>query len=133
MNIDAATDPWIPKEGSCKPTITQRSIAQATVAQLIDNQGRWKEELIRTNFMEEDAEIILNIPINSSPREDTVIWQKDSKGLFSVRSAYRLGIHLSRQNEASASSYQEMESKWNFFWKTKLPPKIKICGYSRPV
>lgn len=73
INIDASTDPWIPKEGSCTPILTQRNIHQFTVAQLIDNQGVWKENLIRSAFLEKDAYIMLNIPINPSQREDVVI------------------------------------------------------------
>ncbi|MDV3146739.1 MAG: hypothetical protein Q8754_02820 [Sweet potato little leaf phytoplasma] len=49
---------------------------------------------------------------------DEVIWHLDSRGIFSVKNAYRLGMQLQDAPEASVSNVQQRESLWKKFWKT---------------
>lgn len=62
-------------------------------------------------------------------REDEIIWHLHPKGQFSVKSAYRLGRTLKQNEEASTSSSKHTEILWKCYWKSKLPPKIKLCGW----
>ena len=69
------------------------------VDELIDpNTGGWDEPLVRDTFQEEEAEAILTIP-NEEGMLNWLAWHFDSKGLFSVKSTYKLAVQIS-DNEA---------------------------------
>ena len=55
-------------------------------------------------FYPSDAEEILKIRIPSFNGEDFVAWAHEPNGLFSVRSAYRLGMQLKQLNNQSSKS-----------------------------
>lgn len=82
LSVEAGVDPWIPKEGSCKPLFSPPHAQQLTVAHLINPPGVWNEPLVRSLFLEDDVTTILNIPLGNISRMDEVIWQVDPKGLF---------------------------------------------------
>lgn len=103
VKVDAASDPWIPKEGACIPILANRNAQQFSVAQLILPTGGWNEDMVKDLFLESDANAILNIPLSPMNKEDIIIWHYDSKGFFSVKSAYRLGVQRQQSTEASAS------------------------------
>jgi hypothetical protein len=64
------------------------------VFDLIDQStAQWDGEVPRAIFVQEDVEDILQIPVRQG-MEDTVAWHFDKKGVFSVKSAYMLGIDL---------------------------------------
>jgi hypothetical protein len=80
-------------------------------------------------FVQEDADEILSIPIREH-MEDSVAWHFDDKGVFSIKSAYRLGVSLrdSKQDRdaSSSSSTDAVSSLWKNIWSLKLPSKVKI-------
>jgi hypothetical protein len=49
----------------------------------------WDEELVGQTFVEQDVEIILATPVHTE-LADLVAWHYDSKGMFSVKSAYKV-------------------------------------------
>jgi hypothetical protein len=64
--------------------------------------------------------------------EDWPAWHYDSKGLFSVKFAYKLAVQI-RDNklnkDASSSSSGSLEQgnfKWHRIWQLKLPNKVKM-------
>jgi len=62
------------------------------VSELIDpTTGGWDEQLIRDIFWSQDAEEILRIHINEH-MEDWPARHYDAKGLFSIKSAYKLAV-----------------------------------------
>jgi hypothetical protein len=66
--------------------------------------------------------------------EEWVAWHFDNKGVFSLKSAYRVGVSLrdSKQDyDASSSSSTDAVSPLEFFWSLKLPSKVKsaLGGY----
>lgn len=59
------------------------------VAQLIDKPAfRWKLDPIRAFISQEEAKSILSIPLSSFLTTDEVVWKKDGKGTFPVKSGY---------------------------------------------
>jgi hypothetical protein len=85
--IDIWQDPWIPRSWNRRP-ITVRG------QELMDPAtGMWDVELVRDNFCEQDAAIILSIPVFEDI-EDTWAWHFDEKGLFSVKSVYKIQRQL---------------------------------------
>jgi hypothetical protein len=62
----------------------------------------WKEEVVRENFRDVDAHLIMNIRLPSYPTEDFVSWYYEKSGVFSVRSAYRLAKELVEEERGGA-------------------------------
>jgi ribonuclease HI len=103
------------------------------VSQLIDEtSASWREEVIRENFLPVDAKVILSIPLCTRRQPDYWAWNYEHKGIFSVRSAYRMMINLkiSRENyfegNAGSSNSVAEEKGWISLWKTSVPSKIKV-------
>ena len=59
--------------------------------------GEWDEQLIYDSFWPEDATVILQIPIDEE-MDGWPAWHFDSKGLFSVKSAYKLAVAKREQS-----------------------------------
>ena len=92
----------------------------------------WKEEVIKRLFREHDVEHILGIKLPSRPREDVLAWHYDRKGLFSVRSAYRLAKALDEEEKGgrqSSSANSDERPCWKAVWKIPLLHKILIFGW----
>jgi hypothetical protein len=69
------------------------------VSELIDpHTGQWDEVLVRDNLWEMDARIILSTPLRDD-FEDFPAWNHDSKGIFSVKSAYRIYVQIRDANK----------------------------------
>ncbi|KAA3490760.1 reverse transcriptase [Gossypium australe] len=74
-NISINNDAWVPEALHFRLSSTADSLRDCYVHMLIDNNERkWKEELIRYTFSEEDAERILRIPLAGVPHDDFLAW-----------------------------------------------------------
>lgn len=72
-------DPWIPRDFSRQ------------VAELIDPYtGSWDVTLVWDCFWEEDAKLILALPVHQG-HDNTLAWHFDKHRVFSVKSAYKVG------------------------------------------
>ncbi|KAK1618800.1 hypothetical protein QYE76_024317 [Lolium multiflorum] len=78
--------------------------------------GQWDEALVRNNFWEIDAKTILAMPI-CEDFEDFLALQYDSKGVFTVKSAYKLyteirdGPHATSSNASQELGLQEIHER----------------------
>jgi hypothetical protein len=88
----------------------------------------WDEQLVRQTFSAEDADAILCIPI-CEQHDDFVAWHYDSKGLFSVTSAYRVHAdmllrqsNVQRGENSSGSAWRE--KVWQAIWSVNCPAKV---------
>jgi hypothetical protein len=74
------------------------------VSELIDPLSKsWDLEKVNQIFCQQDVESILKIPIAENA-EDLIAWHYDNRGVFSVKSAYKvldLAKHLARQAGSS--------------------------------
>ena len=72
-------------------TLSQQGTHLLTrVSELIEpNTHTWDEGLVRHTFLPMEASIILSIPVFEQ-HDDFIAWHFDAKGLFSVKSAYRV-------------------------------------------
>jgi hypothetical protein len=99
-------DPWIPAGITRRPQTPRGSVLLSKVSELIDPvTGTWDSQLIRDILWEEDVANILAIPIRPAC-EDMVAWHLDSKGVFSVKSAY----HVLEDNQELSRNFQRGES-----------------------
>jgi hypothetical protein len=65
---------------------------EATVSDLIDRErGCWNSNIISKNFLKEEAEANMNIPLSPNLPQNRIIWIGPKSGMFSVKSAYHIG------------------------------------------
>lgn len=49
-------------------------------------ENQWDANKLKHHFMQEDAEVILKIPLPTEQSEDEVLWHFDNRGEYSVKS-----------------------------------------------
>ncbi|KAK2407645.1 Ribonuclease H superfamily protein [Trifolium repens] len=114
--------PWLRDEQN--PYITTPSNHQNAgykVSELIDEEwGCWRSDLINNMFNARDAQLINQIPIVNYGTKDEVIWRFEKKGLYTVKSAYRVCVDVILDRED-----WKVEGDWNKLWALPIPPKVK--------
>ncbi|KAL0409763.1 UNVERIFIED_CONTAM: putative mitochondrial protein [Sesamum radiatum] len=88
----------------------------------------WRSILLARGVLRVGCEE-LSAPIN--PREERVIWKPSKKGLFSVRSAYEVVLHLDARVSASPSRpfpllTEGCENFWQQMWALMVPPRVRV-------
>lgn len=106
---------------------TPAHLKGARVSNLIQRDGRWDEEVVKAKFTQRDVEDILNIPLGSPPPSDEIIWGQESKGCFTVKSAYHLAVSLDLEKMASCSNEHDSKMFWRKLWGLRIVPRAKIC------
>jgi hypothetical protein len=119
-------DPWMPRCHSRRPITPKGTCRVKWVSELIGMDGRWNEQMVNQIFWPIDAEMILKIQLPTREAEDFLAWHPDRLGIFSVRSAYKLGLSLANVDSSSSSSEIETSKAWNLIWKCNIPQKVKI-------
>lgn len=100
---------------------------EATVSNLIDlEKGRWNSNVIRDNFSEEEANVIVNIPLSPSFPPDILFWIGTSNGIFSVRSAYHLRKEIKDRENGQCSYSVKDPGLWKAIWAMKVPNPVKL-------
>lgn len=120
-------DAWLPRD-HLRRLFTPRGANLLTrVDELIDPYtGSWDEMLVRDTFWEDDADIILSIPVHEG-MNDLIAWHYNQNGLFTVKSAYKIYMAEKRRtnNSAGSSSTESGGSSadrcWSRLWKVKCP------------
>ena len=121
----------VPKGLTRKPATPKGANLLIKVNELINPvTGEWDEQLVRETFWPEDANDILRIPIAEN-LEDWPAWYFDTKGLFSVKSAYKVAV--ARRDtlaswDASTSGTIRDDSDFECYriWKLNVPNKVKM-------
>ena len=100
---------------------------EMTVAELIDPESRgWDREFIWQNFHHEDAQAILRVPLSFRDIPDTVVWNGEKSGEYTVKSGYRVVQKAWKElNFAECSRGAVGSEMWKTLWKLKVPNKIK--------
>ncbi|XP_026433777.1 uncharacterized protein LOC113331264 [Papaver somniferum] len=84
---------------------------------------RWNSNLINAVFPENIANLILQMRL-SQYGEDKLIWEPNSSGEFSVKSAYKAINNDSSLRSSQQSSFPKVV--WKNLWKAKVPHKVKL-------
>lgn len=91
-------DQWIPRKNGLKVATFKRRARLRWVNQLLVPGGKeWNVSLVKQLFHDFDAEEICKIRLPSTDIEDCVAWHSEKSGVFTVRSAYKLGTQLKQQ------------------------------------
>lgn len=82
-----------------------------------DEDTGWDVGVINDIFNTRDAELILNIPLLATKRNDKLIWNLEERGNFIVKSRYQ-----SLMNDFSNTNIPS----WTQVWKLNIPSKVKV-------
>jgi hypothetical protein len=86
----------------------------------------WRIDLLHAIFCPRDVELILKIPLSCRRPPDVLIWAGTKRGIFSVKSAYRLQVTNQNSQAASSSSSMMAQNLWSSLWAVQVPPKVKL-------
>ena len=125
-------DNWIPRATEFKVIGPRGRSRLNRVSSLLDEHGTWDEALVRRTFPPIDADVILRIKTSARCPEDFLAWQPEKNGVFSVRSAYRIGLQLAQQDQvvgASSTAAQGDKPIWKKIWSCNIPEKVRIFAW----
>lgn len=81
-------------------------------------------------FDKEDAEAICRISLSRRYVDDSTVWLPTKKGLFIVKSTYKVARELMRrENMAESSNGCAGKRIWAALWKLKIPNKVKVFAW----
>lgn len=123
-DINIYSDRWIPRPSEFKIISPPNLGSNATVDRLFSPTGGWNTDLINTSFFLDDARSILSISIASGSSPDSLFWNYEASGIYTVGSGYFLdrGLKVCPGN----SNPSPIREWWKSFWKLHIPLKIKI-------
>ncbi|KAK2652516.1 hypothetical protein Ddye_012372 [Dipteronia dyeriana] len=78
-NIVVYNDSWIPRPSSLKIYSPRCMPGNVMVYELIEKQGKWNQNLVKSSFIKDEADIILSIPLSDNARRDSFLWHFDKK------------------------------------------------------
>lgn len=132
------SDPWIPRPWSRRVITPRGGNLLEWVSDLIDpTSGSWDERLVRDTFWVDDARHILQIPLREGV-QDFIAWQFDSKGVHTVKSAYKLHVQLQDQKKDGGQGSsadvvgrldREDDESWKRLWKLPCPRNIQMFAW----
>lgn len=129
-NLNIWKDPWLPRDMSRRPITPRGACLLCDVAELIDpTTGSWDVQMVRDIFWEEDARIILALPVHGG-MSNLAAWHFDKKGVFSVKSAYKV-YRDDQQNKSSRGGGSASQpdhgyvTMWKKLWGLNCAGKIK--------
>ena len=70
------------------------SFSQLKVCDLMLPLGSWNEDLIRSIFLSDDADIICRMATSSAGMDDKLIWHYDRVGRYTTKSSYHVAMSL---------------------------------------
>jgi hypothetical protein len=123
--INIWSDPWLNRDGQHTPLTPRGQNLVTRVSELFcPVSGCWDETLVRDIFWSMDAEIILATPIREDV-EDFYAWHPDAKGLFSVKSAYKIHAQMMRASSGLQRESSQPDPIWERIWALPCPMKVK--------
>ena len=91
---------WIPRDGVKRPIASLIQNPPTRVVDLIDSSSAsWRGDIVQTVFTPFDAEAIFRIPLCNRRIHDFWAWNEKKRGLFTVRSAYRMIVGIKTERE----------------------------------
>ena len=122
-------DRWLPTPSTYKVISPPNGNPEfPMVSALIDPITKWwNVNLVRATFLPFEADTILRIPLTHSMPKDKIIWFGNSRGEFTVKSAYHIAFNLiEAKKDGECSSGDPCKSLWKRLWHLNLPAKVKI-------
>jgi hypothetical protein len=106
-----------------RPMASTRPDHPEFVCELIDQtRGCWDRQRLLEFFHPMDVEAISNTPLSTRRQRDFWAWHYEKRGVFSVRSAYRMLV-WNRENNCAyyegrpgTSNVKVTEKEWTHLW-----------------
>lgn len=117
-------DRWVAGLHGCRLTNRGAGEQEMAVESLIRDGNRWDDAKPESMFLTHEVEAIRNTPIREHGDEDEIRWRFESKGLFSVKSAYLLEMGYYEENPNTCGGDKKSWSK--LVWALSIPPKVRI-------
>ena len=97
------------------------------MADLLNENGSWKNDQVVKYFIAADVSEILKIRASPRQEADVLAWGPGKLGLFSVKSAYDLAFEEMHRDSAVASSTSPKGRRvlWELIWAAEVPPAVK--------
>ncbi|KAA3454975.1 reverse transcriptase [Gossypium australe] len=124
-SVSINQDAWIPDATNFRLSAVVNSMQDLNVNALIDTGRKWKKELIKNTFPEEDSARILRISLAENPHEDFLVWGGEASGEYSARSAYKL-LQIAEENPRAYAVQTVYRKFYKKLWLLNLPTKLKI-------
>jgi hypothetical protein len=83
-------------------------------------------DFVRSIFMEEEAELICNMPISRYNQRDKLIWHPSNTSIFTMWSANHLAVERSETLHEESSCRITRKNVWESIWKWKIPNAAKM-------
>lgn len=116
-------DPWLADDGNHKIQTPRPPNCQLQrVSDLLQENGLWDWNLIKSIFNQRDCNLIASIPRSSRVTEDKWIWRLDNKGVYTIKLGYK-----TLRNHSSFSSIAYPTFKWSMIWNQRVPAKVQNC------
>ncbi|OMO52067.1 reverse transcriptase [Corchorus capsularis] len=123
-NIDFWSGNWLSK-GPCSNPRPRDGVvpSELRVADMMNFEEQcWRVEELMDLVEDDDISRILCLPIPRSPGRDTLIWDGNSTGNFTVKSTY----FVARQQLGYDININvESRKLWRRVWYSSIPPKIR--------
>lgn len=130
--VKVLQDKWVENPPEFAPISDRRNISEdMLVADLMNGDGTsWNVDLIYSDFAEDEAAAILQIPLSYRLRNDLLLWHFDNKGTYSVRSGYRVLRNLQNDEEdADMVEVNEEKGILRRLWGAEVPPKVRVFAW----
>jgi hypothetical protein len=102
-------------------------------SELIDpTMAIWDQQKLETFFVPVDREVINNIALSTKRQHDFWAWHNKRRGVFSVRSAYRMLVNTRGhatvwlEGRAGKSDRETEEKEWATLWHVLVPAKVRV-------
>lgn len=86
----------------------------------------WNTYIINEIFSEEEAKVIVNILFSLRFSSDRLIWIGAASGIFTVKSAYHLGMELRDRERGQCSTAVKDSGVWKAIWDIKVPNHVNL-------
>ena len=124
---------WIPRDYKLLPICPRSANPPLLVSELIDQTTRtWNRQVLEEHFIAPDINVIPHIPLSTRLHDDFWAWHYERRGMFSVRSSYRMisGTKFQQEdwleNRTSNSNQTSMKKDWSRLWKAEVPSKVWV-------
>uniref|UniRef100_A0A803PHA9 Reverse transcriptase domain-containing protein n=1 Tax=Cannabis sativa TaxID=3483 RepID=A0A803PHA9_CANSA len=119
-NTSILNDPWLSGVDDHFVTTYHPNLVGRSVDSLLQLERRaWDVDLIRDMFNQHDMDLILSIQLSDAQRGDCWYWCKETNGVYSVRSAYKLLQQISGDWSSDGADVY-----WKRLWQLNVPAKV---------
>jgi len=121
-------DKWVSSPSTYKVVFPISYLPEdSRVAALIDEEnGVWKNKLVRQVFVPYEADLICSIALSANLPVDKQVWALTHNGIFSVRSAYKLAMEMSSAVlVGGVFDNSQLRRFWKYLWSCNIPHKIR--------